>query len=110
MLRSVISVCNDGLGGISSIDNSLSNLTSNILGGRCGRLSSLTDSLGGSLGTLDNLCLDLLGLGDALNSNELCLENCRFVVLGGEYEAGGTGGNNEPRVEPAGIGPMARWP
>ncbi|KAF5651890.1 hypothetical protein F25303_3791 [Fusarium sp. NRRL 25303] len=33
-----IGVCNDGFGVISSGDNSLSNLTSSILGGRCGRL------------------------------------------------------------------------
>ena len=110
MLGGVLGIGDDGLGNLSSVDNGLSNLAGNPLGGRSNRLGSLANGLGGRLGTFDNLGLNLLGCGDALNSDELCLEDCRFKVLGGESKAKRRAGNNVLRVEPAGMGPMARWP
>lgn len=110
MLGSVISIGDDGRGGGSSIGNSLGDLTGNLLSGLGNRLSSLANGLGGALGAFDNLGLDLLRLGDTSDANELGLENCRFRMLDGDCKAGWRAGNNAPRVEPAGIGPMARLP
>jgi hypothetical protein len=87
MLGSVIGISNDGLGSLRSIDDGLSNLAGNLLGSRSSSLGSLADGLGGRLGAFDDLGLDLLGGGDALNSDELCLENCNFKVSGGESKA-----------------------
>lgn len=87
VLRSVIGISNDGLGSLSSIDDGLSNLAGNLLGSCRSSLGSLADGLGGRLGAFDNLGLDLLGFGDAVNSDELCLENCSFMVSGGESKA-----------------------
>jgi hypothetical protein len=81
MLGSVIGIGDDGCGGGSSIGNSLGDLTGNLLSGLGSSLSSLADGLGGALGAFNNLGLDLLGLGDTIDANELGLENCRFRML-----------------------------
>jgi hypothetical protein len=87
VLGSVIGISDNGLGSFSSIDNGLSNLAGNLLRSCRGSLGSLADGLGGRLGAFDDLGLDLLGFGDAVNSDELCLENCSFTVSGGESKA-----------------------
>lgn len=87
VLGSVIGISDDSLGGLSSIDNSLSNLAGNFLRSCSSSLGSLADGLGSRLGAFDDLGLDLLGGGDAVNTDEFCLENCSFKVSGDENKA-----------------------
>lgn len=72
----VISIREDGLGGVGSLSDDAGDLLGNLLGSRLG---SFLSALGGLLSLLDNLGLDLLGLGDAIDADELRLEDYRFT-------------------------------
>lgn len=76
-----------------------------------GCIRGISDGAGHLLGhTLaSSLDLDLLGILDTGDCYQLGLENCR----GGQQlgsRAGADSAEDIPRVEPAGIGPIARWP
>jgi len=76
-----------------------------VLGGSLGNRS--LGSLGGRGSGLGN---DRLGLGDAVDANQLRLEDCKMGGLVWQRTGRRALLRNVLSVEPAGMEPMARWP
>lgn len=88
-MRNLVGVGDKGTGSRSRIDNDAGDLLDELLARRLGgvadALGSLTGSLADRLGRgLGNLVVDLLGLGDTVDGEELGLEDCGARLLGGD--------------------------
>lgn len=98
LVRNLVSVSDKGTSSRSRITNDAGDLLDELfarrLGGLADALGSLTGSLANRLGRgLGDLVVDLLGLGDTVDGEELGLEDCG-TLLGGDLLIGSEGGHH----------------
>lgn len=108
-LDSLIRVGDQGGSRISSICDNTGDLLGKLLGGGLSSLAGALDSLAGSLGRgLDGHVVDLVGLGNALDTDKFRLEDCDTML--GVVAPRELGWNCILRVAPPGMGPTPRLP